>query len=142
MNIRAPNNDAVVNISPCCDTSGRSKTNPNSSIIAMENFRPTLSTIIADRTSPGNSANKFRKSCYLNNMFTVCKIPKRKYSFKTIQSFNTCQTGDEYVYIEARILSVSWKDCPWATGALFAAKLRSQQYNAIIRKGISKVHNP
>lgn len=64
INIRAPNNEAVVKISCCGTTSGRSKMNPKMNIISIESLRPTLSTIIADKTIPGTSENKL-KSCHV-----------------------------------------------------------------------------
>ena len=65
INIRAPNNEVVVTISCCGVNSGRRKMNPKMNINSIESLRPTLSTIIADKTSPGTSENK-RKSCYAN----------------------------------------------------------------------------
>ncbi|KAM7477496.1 hypothetical protein LguiA_025709 [Lonicera macranthoides] len=56
INIRAPNNEAVVKISCCEATRGRSKMNPKMNIISIESLRPTLSTIIPDKTSPGTSS--------------------------------------------------------------------------------------
>jgi hypothetical protein len=53
--MRAPNNIAVVRFADTLKSSGKRKMQPNTSIRAMESLRPSLSTIIADKSSPGSS---------------------------------------------------------------------------------------